>query len=138
MIERIFLPGATVYASIKHGLTQRFKGAWPHYSGLKAKTDENGKMNLVLLGGQGEIEVGTESTDNVILIVPDYVVGGGDKYPINKTVVSESHVFDKNLTVKSILTAALNASDGGPDPILDRLDGRKAWGMRNERDECKL
>ena len=136
--QAICVTGATVYASIKHGLTKRFDGEWPHYTGLKAEVAKGGKLKLMLLGGPGDIEIGPESTDNIILIVQDYVAVGKSKYPIKKEVISESHVFaGRKLTLKSILIAALSTDDGRPDRRLDWRDGRKAWGTREKRGKCE-
>lgn len=136
--QAMCVTGATAYAAIEHGLTQRFQGAWPHYTGLNAQATDDGKLKLVLLGPRGEIELTAASSDKVILIVPGYVAGGGDGYPIDESVVSERHVFAGSLTIKSILSAALIAPDGAPDPKLDWPDGRKAWGMKNRADACAM
>ena len=71
---------------------------------------------------------------------PWYLIRCAAEGPLSDQRVGDlrKHVFDGNLTIKSILTGALGDPDDQPEPDRDWPDGRRARGTRNERIECAV
>ncbi|MEP1383420.1 MAG: 5'-nucleotidase C-terminal domain-containing protein [Paraglaciecola sp.] len=118
---KVSVTGADIKTILEHGVSavEELKGRYPHVSGIKFKYDtanaRGSRVTSITFNGKAVIPTAIYS-----LATSDYLIGGGDEYPLIKSADSTSQTNASLPLISEVIISAIQRQQA----IAPRVDSR--------------